>query len=29
VAWTLVVWVMLYSIVLPVVAAVRFQHRDL
>ena len=29
VAWTLVVWVLLYCIVLPSVAAVRFQHRDL
>lgn len=29
VAWTLVIWVILYSIVLPIIAAVRFQHRDL
>ena len=29
VAWTLVVWVALYCIALPVVGAVRFQHRDL
>lgn len=29
VAWTLVAWVALYGIALPLVAAVRFQHRDL
>jgi fumarate reductase subunit C len=29
VAWTLIVWVVLYCIALPVAATVRFQHRDL